>query len=149
MTTQAWPALDAISSEAQRIQKQENRTEALRYAMSAIEPFLQAPTNDMRVHLYKTLFSQLGAINYQKQDFESVDYQLYELAPGLPMFRGPPVPRRVLKRGEYFCVIGAAQTFGRLSPRPWPQIVSERLGLPVLNLGRGGAARTSFCIRRC
>ena len=39
---------------------------------------------------------------------------------------------------------GAAQTFGRFVERPFPTLLAERLGLPALNLGAGGAGPRHF-----
>jgi hypothetical protein len=79
------------------------------------------------------------SIGYQATDRHIVDYELYEL-PGVPaMFRGPPV------HGEgYVACIGAAQTFGRFASKPFPQLMSQALGVETLNLGRGGAGPAFF-----
>lgn len=42
-------------------------------------------------------------------------------------------------RGPYVACIGSAATFGRLVARPFPVLLAERLGMPVINLGVGGA----------
>ena len=47
---------------------------------------------------------------YQKRDEEVVDYQLYRFK-GLRPLRGPKPGE--LSKGDFFCCIGAAQTFGR------------------------------------
>ncbi len=66
------------------------------------------------------------------------------MSPDLPLFRGPPVADADLKSGNYFCVMGAAQTFGRLVRRPWPFLLGDALGLPALSLSRGGAGPEFF-----
>ena len=119
----------------------ENRREdAVRHAMDAAGVLLETPTDAVRFALREKVFKQFANHGdaYQGKDFESVDYGVYELAADLPLFRGPPVRRKALKRGDYFCVLGAAQTFGRLVRDPWARLLSEAIDLPVLNLGRGG-----------
>lgn len=46
-------------------------------------------------------------------------------------FRGPARP--VAK--PYLCCLGGAETFGRFLPSPWPSLLEQHCGLPVLNLG--------------
>ncbi len=129
-----------IGNEVAALLAAKDRRAALRHAMTAVEPLLRDPTDTLRIQISTEVFNQLAkrGVCYQGKDFESVDYDQYELAPNLPMFRGPAVSRAALDQGRYFCVMGAAQTFGRLVRRPWPLLLSEALDLPVLNLGRGG-----------
>lgn len=47
--------------------------------------------------------------------------------------RGPPVD---LSR-KYICCVGNSFTFGRFVLRPYPEILSELMGIQVLNLGFG------------
>ncbi|NOT29287.1 MAG: hypothetical protein HOP15_02430 [Planctomycetes bacterium] len=57
-------------------------------------------------------------------------------------FRGPlPSP---LAPGSYFVCVGAAQTLGCFCEQPFPSLLAETLGLPVLNLGYGGAGPAFF-----
>lgn len=78
---------------------------------------------------------------YQQRDYEVVDYQMTEL-PGTGLaFRGP-LPDT--SRGNYFACLGAAQTLGCFCDSPYPQLVSEALQLPALNLGYGGAGPEFF-----
>jgi len=46
--------------------------------------------------------------------------------------------------GPYVACVGSAATFGRLVERPFCTLLEERLGLPVLNLGFGGARPDIF-----
>jgi len=87
---------------------------------------------------------------YAETDWEIADYQIYCLDPevldrqtntGL-LLRGPK-PQN-LEGGNYFVCIGAAQTFGRFCEKPYPTLLQERLGIQVLNLGRGGAGPSFF-----
>jgi hypothetical protein len=57
-------------------------------------------------------------------------------------FRGPPVDLSRL----FIAFVGAAQTFGRFVNKPFPTLIGETLGAPVLNLGVGGAG-PAFCDR--
>ena len=78
---------------------------------------------------------------YQERDYPHFDYSLAtaESLPGWEL-RGP-IPD--LEK-PYFVCIGATQVFGRFCTRPFPQILSEELGLPVLNLGMGGHGPRTF-----
>lgn len=74
---------------------------------------------------------------YQDEDRHLLDYGLATV-PGLedwgPSFRGPHPTSP-----GFVAFLGAAQTFGRLCADPFPAIVRRALGVPVLNLGHGGA----------
>jgi uncharacterized protein DUF6473 len=68
---------------------------------------------------------------YQEKDSHLLDYHIEQLHAG--WFRGP------LERGpDAVAWLGAAQTFGRFVPEPFPQLVGQRLGIGTLNLGSGG-----------
>gem|GEM_PF-2160661 len=73
--------------------------------------------------------------DYEKRDFEIVDYHSFEL-PGSPgvRLRGPAPDTA---DGNWFSCIGAAQTMGVYVETPFPTRVSERIGVPALNLGIG------------
>jgi hypothetical protein len=77
---------------------------------------------------------------YQDRDAEIVDYQLADIPDVGTRLRGP-IPD--LTR-DYFTCLGAAQTFGALVERPFPTLVAEAIGLPVLNLGVPGAGPRYF-----
>lgn len=81
---------------------------------------------------------------YQQSDREMVDYQLWTLATNPIDFtlRGPQP--RVLKPGEYFTSLGAAFTFGRFVSCPYPEQLSQALGLASLNLGFAGVGPSFF-----
>ena len=77
--------------------------------------------------------------NYQPRDWVVVDYQEFRL-PGLDIpFRGPALDPFAVAPGSFFTCIGAAQTYGCLYEKPFPTLLSEAIGLPVLNLAVGGA----------
>ncbi|MGE0142918.1 MAG: DUF6473 family protein [Planctomycetota bacterium] len=71
---------------------------------------------------------------YQDLDREVIDYQIYRL-PGVDRnLRGP----RIDLSKPFIACIGAAQTFGRFCPTPFPELLSQKLGCQVLNLAIGG-----------
>jgi hypothetical protein len=91
------------------------------------------------------------AAEYQTPDWRVVDYQPYCLDERImdrstqrPLWIRGPRPER-LEPGEYFVCLGAAQTFGRFCERPFPTILQDRLGIPVLNISHGGAGPAFFC----
>lgn len=79
---------------------------------------------------------------YQARDHEVVDYQMYELGGTGLSFRGPEPAS--LQKGGYFTCIGAAQTLGCFCERPYPTLLSTKLGMSCLNLGYGGAGPEFF-----
>ena len=74
---------------------------------------------------------------YQARDAEVIDYELYRLDGTELWFRGPRDEAAVT--APRVACLGAAQTFGCFAERPYPALLAERLGVPVLNLGYGGA----------
>lgn len=78
---------------------------------------------------------------YQARDYDIVDYRMYEL-PGTGLWFRGPMPD--LEAGRYFTCIGAAQTFGCFCSQPFPDLLAQKLGLPSLNLGYGGAGPEFF-----
>ncbi|MEO0531941.1 MAG: DUF6473 family protein [Planctomycetota bacterium] len=79
--------------------------------------------------------------NYAARDHEVVDYKLYELQGVGLRFRGPP---RDLPENGYVSCLGAAQTLGCFCEKPFPVLLEEQLGVPMLNLGYGGAGPRFF-----
>jgi len=84
---------------------------------------------------------------YQKRDRAIVDYQLWRTPDqregALQDWLRGPAPGS-LEPGSYFACAGAAQTFGCFAERPWPQLLSEAIDLPALNLGIAGAGPALF-----
>jgi Domain of unknown function (DUF6473) len=81
-------------------------------------------------------------LKYQLQDFEVLDYNLYYLE-GMPdLLRGSKPPS--LAPDSYIAYAGAAQTFGVFCQYPYPNLLTERLCIPALNLGFGGAGPQVF-----
>lgn len=81
---------------------------------------------------------------YQDLDRPHFDYELWRL-PGIPQFlRGPVVDIDT----RFGVCIGAAQTFGRFCARPFPALLSEALGIPVLNLAVGGSGPALYRQKR-
>jgi hypothetical protein len=83
----------------------------------------------------------MAASHYAGADAGFIDYQVFEHPSGL-VLRGPAPGS--LPAGGYIAFAGAAQTFGRYCERPFPTIVGDELGVPVLNLGVGGAGPAHF-----
>ncbi|MEL7546818.1 MAG: DUF6473 family protein [Pseudomonadota bacterium] len=73
---------------------------------------------------------------YQVRDYEVVDYKMYQEPRSALWFRGPP-PR--FNAPDYITFLGAAQTFGCFCDSPYPEILSNKLGVESVNLGYGGA----------
>jgi hypothetical protein len=82
-------------------------------------------------------------IGYQRRDIEVVDYQLwgYRSLKRAYVLRGP---RPALKPGEFISCIGGAFTFGCFVEKPWPSLLSDSLGIDVLNLGIAGVGPKWF-----
>lgn len=87
---------------------------------------------------------------YAAPDRDVADYHVYCLDPqvrdrqtGTGLLLRGPAPR-TLAAAQYFVCIGAAQTFGRFCAKPFPTLLQERLELPAVNLGRGGAGPAFF-----
>lgn len=71
--------------------------------------------------------------DYQRRDWEVVDYNTYTL-PGTNLTcRGPRL--NTLQEGQYIVCLGAAQTFGCFCKEAYPSVLSKQLSFPVLNLG--------------
>jgi hypothetical protein len=91
------------------------------------------------------------AAEYQESDWPVADYACFVLDPKIgdpsryqPLAIRGPRPES-LAPGDYFVCLGAAQTFGRFCTHPFPTLLSERLGIPVLNISHGGAGPSFFC----
>ncbi len=82
-------------------------------------------------------------MQYQKRDWEIVDYQGYILKNTNEIDVRGPEPKN-LENNQYFVCIGAAQTFGCFSQKPYPSLLQERLNFQVLNLGFAGAGALLF-----
>lgn len=77
-------------------------------------------------------------MSYQKRDAHIIDYKIYHFN-GCQL-RGPKIdPDK-----PYIVCLGAAQTFGRFCPEPFPALLSARLGIQVFNLGLSGAIPAQF-----
>ena len=76
--------------------------------------------------------------DYQTRDIDIVDYQEFRLKDCDVPFRGPAIDPFAAAPGSFFTCLGAAQTYGCYYERPFPTLLSEALGLPVLNLAVGG-----------
>ena len=79
--------------------------------------------------------------HFQYRDSQLFDYKLGSLddLPGVDL-RGP-VPDIA---HPYFVCVGGTQVFGRFCNQPFPELLSEALELPVLNLGLSGHGPQAF-----
>ncbi|MEA2626355.1 MAG: hypothetical protein QOD06_2400 [Candidatus Binatota bacterium] len=84
-------------------------------------------------------------VGYELRDWEVVDYHSFPLDGTDFWFRGPRPAH--LDAGEYIVCLGAAQTYGCFCAQPFPALLQQRLGRPVLNLGYGGAGPLFFLRR--
>jgi hypothetical protein len=78
--------------------------------------------------------------DYQKRDWNIVDYQEWEIPGVSDRLRGPAIDLE----GAYFTCIGAAQTHGTFIEQPFPKLLSDALGIPALNLGLPAASPGFF-----
>lgn len=78
--------------------------------------------------------------DYQPRDYEVLDYERFYVDGCVDVpFRGPPLNPFHAEPGSFFTCLGASQTYGVLSVKPYPLLLSHSLGMPALNLGVGGA----------
>jgi hypothetical protein len=82
---------------------------------------------------------------YQKRDIEIIDYNLYHIKGFNRPFRGPQPAN--LQKDKYITCLGAAQTFGCYTEKPFPLLLQEDLNIPTLNFGVAGAG-PSFFLKR-
>ena len=76
--------------------------------------------------------------DYQPRDYEIVDYERFFVDGCNVPFRGPPFNPFTVEANSFFTCLGAAQTYGTWYPRPFPNLLSESLGIRALNLAVGG-----------
>jgi len=116
-------------------------------AMALSDVLLTTDPDRGRAVLWSSYFSALHEnflAQYQSQDFEIIDYNMFSLKEGLTLFRGPKPSLQDIATGNYICMIGAAQLFGRFHQRSLQQLLTERYNIPVLNLSIGGAGVQSY-----
>ncbi|WP_417806698.1 DUF6473 family protein [Thioclava sp.] len=70
----------------------------------------------------------------------ALDYFPCRYAKSKLLFRGPC---RSLA-GEYIAALGGTETYGKFVTDPWPTLLEERLGLPVVNFGYMNAGTDVF-----
>jgi hypothetical protein len=85
-----------------------------------------------------------AASGYQARDAEIIDYNLWKLWTPRSGFtlRGPRPAK--LNPGDYCVSLGAAFTFGRFVPHPYPELLGKALNLDCLNLGFSGIGPSFF-----
>lgn len=79
---------------------------------------------------------------YPERHREVIDYSPYVLTRSGLRFRGPDP--RPLTKGNYITCIGSAHTYGCFCEKPYPSLLQEKLGIPVVNLGYGGVGPSFF-----
>ncbi len=79
---------------------------------------------------------------YQKRDFDIIDYKLWTMDGFKRPFRGPKPDS--LEKDKFFACLGAAQTFGCYTLKPFAGLLSDKLGMPVFNLGHAGAGPSFY-----
>lgn len=77
---------------------------------------------------------------YEYQGEGALDYFPCRYGTSKLLFRGP---RRKLE-GDYVAVIGGTETYGKFVEQPFPAIVEEGLGMPVVNFGYVNAGLDVF-----
>ena len=77
-------------------------------------------------------------MSYQIRDAHIIDYKTYQFN-GYAL-RGP----RIDTEKPYIVCLGAAQTFGPFCEEPFPELLSNLLGIQVFNLGLSGAIPAQF-----
>lgn len=78
-----------------------------------------------------------GVSKYFDEDSRAFIYDRSRPAGSRVELRNPPAVYD--SREPYVACVGSAATFGRLVARPFPTLLQERLGMPMINLGVGGA----------
>jgi hypothetical protein len=76
--------------------------------------------------------------DYQPRDYALVDYERFYVDGCHVPFRGPPLNPFKAEPNSYFTCLGSVQTYGAFYPNPFPNLLSEALGLRSLNLAVGG-----------
>lgn len=79
-------------------------------------------------------------MSYQKPDRAFLNYRVYRWGRLNQIFRGPQPDLSQ----PYIACIGAAQTFGRYAPRPFPALLASSLDIQTVNFGTGGAGPGFF-----
>jgi hypothetical protein len=85
----------------------------------------------------------MGGLFYQSEAYNIVDYELWRMEGTDEFFRGPQM---VLQPQKFVAFVGAAQTFGTFCRFPFANLIAERNGHAIANLGIGGAGPTRFLI---
>ena len=75
------------------------------------------------------------------QGAQALDYQSCLYGTPRLWFRGP---KRAVEPGSHIAVMGGSETYGKYVARPYPDLLEDRLGLPVVNLGVMNAGVDAF-----
>lgn len=79
-------------------------------------------------------------MTYDDISASGLDYRTCRYGTSKLSFRGPPHPLD----GDYVAVIGGTETYGKFVERPYPDLLQDRLGLPVVNFGAVNAGVDVF-----
>jgi len=80
-------------------------------------------------------------MRYDVPGAQALDYQSCNYGTRRLWFRGP---QREVEPGAYVAVLGGSEVYGKYVARPFPDLLEDRLGLPVLNLGVMNAGLDAF-----
>ena len=99
--------------------------------------------DEQRLYYYRLTAPQNRRIEwYHKNDLEKLraNYGSFMIE-GCPyVFRGSKLPIK----DRFLVALGSAFTFGRLIKKPYSEILEEKIQLPVVNLGIGGARPSAY-----
>jgi hypothetical protein len=79
-------------------------------------------------------------MTFETRGQQAPDYLPVRYGASRLIFRGP---KRKLE-GDYIAVLGSTETYGKFIETPYPDLVEEQLGLPVVNLGCLNAGVDAF-----
>ena len=77
---------------------------------------------------------------FEYQGGDALNYYPCRYGQSKLLFRGPAKSLN----GDFVAAIGGTETYGKFVARPWPDLVQERLGLPVANFGHMNAGVDVF-----
>jgi len=139
-TAGAKPFDDGLNALIQDLCARGRQEDATRLALQHVQ--MRATNGDFdRTAIWTHMFADLYKdflIQYQAQDFEIIDYDLYAVSDNYYLFRGPRPSLADIASGNYICMIGAAQFFGRFHHETLQTKLASHFGIPVLNLSIGG-----------
>jgi len=79
-------------------------------------------------------------MTFERAGDRTIDYMPCRYGRSKLLFRGP----RQRMQGRYIAVLGGTETYGRFVPQPFPQLLQDRTGIEVVNLGLQNAGVDVF-----